>query len=1174
MDHAKAARRALMIAKAVRPHKELVTNPRAVLFNPSPVMGNPAPPVNRFQFHNAPLYRVPRDDGGQVDPAYIPNDDPRRMENLQNFKPITDENGNHKVFYHNTDRDFSKFNTTESELGAHFGTPNQAANLQANQENPLSGRRTMSAYLNIQNPLRLEDRGNFNTTNVANQLYDMGLLNDKTYEKQIDANYRSEEAAYKDLHKAIEKAGYDGVVYLNRREGLMKKEDPAEALKQQMWLLIHANRATDDEFKQMFPDAEDSYIAFKPTQIKSATGNRGTFDPHNGDITKSDGGEVDPAYTQADLSNTLKNIKDPNISMPSNLVDQEIAARGYEEGGDVTPPPMGQRPLFISSGQDQNALSSGQQKLLNTFQNENLNSSVVSPKPGTNDWTFATPDEPGSPKPPVMQGSPQREPNYGNLAKKTSSIFKTKGFKDLIRDHLGVHYLDVTPIRGTWKNVAEPSFSITAKDKDNNIMDADTHSRLANLLGFGFIQDAAITTHHNPDLTEGAPTVLIGNGSKLRDEHKDTIEKHAAEHGVDLSYTKDGTAAKFTHFGDENELPDFIDKIESVAKKSNMPNILGVKSKGDYYDSGKYLNEIFRGTSGEEGDQNGSSRPSDIFGRIVDHVIAPYARAASSEGFRLSPDRLAEQYGLTPEEREKVRSSLFPSGKEDRSSVPLMTGQEDLDVRPTGNRGQATVDDILYASQNRAASKGQIDPEDHSDKAKQEIAKTIADEVFYHVNNSDKSAIGWYDAALKKAKQKYAEIFPEILHDRDKSMLFDAILGITSQGNDVHANSIFASRLYNAIRDGKMNLSDATKNLSGTFGNQTKAIEYNLHKFQNLLDKNGFDKMHDIFNQKMTVSDWRKKLKDDKDLYGIDGKPLTVKGSKNQMVNGWMVFGPKIGSFINNLHGDYSTLTADLWFSRTWNRILGHNFLHTPLQEAKQYRDYRDAFKAEYMNANGQKDGMPLKSVSKSGDENKKWEFGKDLEGMSPEDFDRIYNDPQELLRLAQDHYEKYAKGQFKEKSDLRRRAKNWIQNRNDPVAAPRNESERSFQQDTAELAQKLLNKKYGLNISIADIQAALWFHEKELLGKYGATTSKTAPADYADAATRAVEMHRSGNLYKNISEIQKEAKIAKAKKLPPPQSEYAKGGLVDQALRITSQFGNQLPSAVNLARSAIRRRP
>jgi hypothetical protein len=50
-------------------------------------------------------------------------------------------------------------------------------------------------------------------------------------------------------------------------------------------------------------------------------------------VARAEGGEVDPAYTQADLSNTLKNIKDPNISMPSNLVDQEIAARGYEEGG-------------------------------------------------------------------------------------------------------------------------------------------------------------------------------------------------------------------------------------------------------------------------------------------------------------------------------------------------------------------------------------------------------------------------------------------------------------------------------------------------------------------------------------------------------------------------------------------------------------------------------------------------------------------------------------------------------------------------------------------------------------------------------------------------------------------------------------------------------------------------
>ena len=191
-----------------------------------------------------------------------------------------------------------------------------------------------------------------------------------------------------------------------------------------------------------------------------------------------------------------------------------------------------------------------------------------------------------------------------------------------------------------------------------------------------------------------------------------------------------------------------------------------------------------------------------------------------------------------------------------------------------------------------------------------------------------------------------------------------------------------------------------------------------------------------------------------------------MQGGKDQKVTGWMVFGPKIGSFINNLHGDYSTLTADLWFSRTWNRLLGYNFIHTPLAEAKQYRDFRDALMAEHAHHNGlpferspgktedgklraDKEGNPLP-----------WAYGNDMKGVSRDELDDVVNDPDKMLALAQDLEKKYRMGQYKDKSDLRRRAKNWIENRELPQAAPRGNVERSFQQDTVEAAQKMLKKK------------------------------------------------------------------------------------------------------------------
>jgi hypothetical protein len=523
---------------------------------------------------------------------------------------------------------------------------------------------------------------------------------------------------------------------------------------------------------------------------------------------------------------------------------------------------------------------------------------------------------------------------------------------------------------------------------------------------------------------------------------------------------------------------------------------------------------------------------------------------------------------------------LYPGKKDDRTTIPLMTGEEQLDVRPTGARGRASVGDVLYALQNRAAAKGQIDPGDFSDNAKKDIAQNIAKEVAYHVQNSDKSAIGWYDDALKGAMSQYAGRFPELGTDPQKTMLFHAILGITSQGNDVYSNSIHAMRLYDQIQNGGKSLPEAVGNLKGSFGDKTRAIETNLLKLHHLLENNGYDRMSDLFNQTKTVGEWNKILREDKSLLGPGNDQLKMQGGSGQKVTGWMVFGPKIGSFINNLHGDYSTLTADLWFSRTWNRLLGHNFIHTPLAEAKQYRDFRDALRAEYYSSNPNIGVSPIpktedgKLVYDKKGRPEPWEYGSDAPALGKEEFDDLLNDPDKMLNFAQDITKRYRDSGFKDKSDLRRRAKNWIENRELPVAAPRGDLERQFQQDTVEEAQRLLKKKYGMNISVADIQAALWFHEKELFGKLGVASEKAQPADYADAARRTISLIDSGDLYR----VKSKEKGKKAK----PQEQFAFGGMtppmrdsaiVDRALRLTSS-NRPMVALADLFQRQLRGRP
>lgn len=756
--------------------------------------------------------------------------------------------------------------------------------------------------------------------------------------------------------------------------------------------------------------------------------------------------------------------------------------------------------------------------LATTARRENIPGIIASPYPGMRGRKQEMGLDPsirpdGAPVPPPIQHPLHNEPRHEKISRVASNIFKSKGFQDLAEDITGLRGINAVPIHGMYEGNREPSFSFQHPD-----MTKEGAQKLANIVGFGFGQDSTVRVDHDAHANEVTPAMLIGTGNVLNKKQIDAIMEHAKNEGIDgASSTEDGKAIKFLHFGGDDHLPDFIDKVNRIADKSGMPHRLMAHANTELVNNEDYVQNLFgENRTGERG-ADGKPQPSDLFKRTVDHVLAPYAKGIAGEGFRLSPERLAESHNLMPHEEDYVRNAMYPTGKksEDRTTVPLMEGKEDLEVRPTGARGVANVDDVLYALQNRAAEKGQIDPNDRSDKARDLIANDIAKEVGYHMDHSDKSAIGWYDEALKKAMTHYHKIFPELETDPEKAMQFKAILGITSQGNNVFENSTYAARMYDLIRNGAT-MPEAIKKLKGSFGNQTNAIEQNLHKYHHLMDKNGYDRMSDLFNQTKSVSEWKKILGNDESLYGPNGKPLTVKGSSDQKVTGWSVFGPKIGSFINNLHGDYSTLTADLWFTPTWNRLLGHNFTHDPSTENGQLQNFKDALKAEYIKNNN---ALPFQQMPNKIDNGKvtdePWLHGTDTKGMSPEEFDNLMNDPDAMLKKAQDLESLYRKGGYKEKSDLRRRAKNWIENREQTQAAPRGDTERNFQQQTAERAQQILKKKTGKNISVADIQAALWFHEKELFAKYGVASEKAKPADYEDAAKRAVEQYHSGDLHK-----------------------------------------------------------
>jgi len=161
--------------------------------------------------------------------------------------------GKPKLAFHRTCADFDAFDTTRGDLGSHFGSTDQARGMLGGTARP--GERTIPVYLSLKNPIRLLDQGSFHADSVAPQLRRRGLIDAATAIRLTALGDRGtaleRRAANQEIKDILTRLGFDGVVYRNLTEG-----------------------------------KGDSYIAFDPTQIKSALANNGDFDPTNPDATK------------------------------------------------------------------------------------------------------------------------------------------------------------------------------------------------------------------------------------------------------------------------------------------------------------------------------------------------------------------------------------------------------------------------------------------------------------------------------------------------------------------------------------------------------------------------------------------------------------------------------------------------------------------------------------------------------------------------------------------------------------------------------------------------------------------------------------------------------------------------------------------------------------------------
>ncbi len=161
----------------------------------------------------------------------------------QNASKVVDENGEPRVVYHGTYGDFTVFDKAMIGSATDYGLWGRGFYF-TNMENTPYGNKKLALFLNFRNPFI------FNDYKSAEEIGDyLNIWDGNFHEDDRFGIFRPYTSGAAQIADSAQERGHDG-------------------------LMVALGKWTE-------------YIAFEPNQIKSATDNRGTYDPKNPDITFS-----------------------------------------------------------------------------------------------------------------------------------------------------------------------------------------------------------------------------------------------------------------------------------------------------------------------------------------------------------------------------------------------------------------------------------------------------------------------------------------------------------------------------------------------------------------------------------------------------------------------------------------------------------------------------------------------------------------------------------------------------------------------------------------------------------------------------------------------------------------------------------------------------------------------
>lgn len=266
----------------------------------------PAPPVVEQPETTVRKTLLP----GQTE-QFIKQTETEQFKKFFGKSALVDANGSPMVVFHGTRGDFTNFKFNPNDIGIHVGTSAQATDrIQFPRYDFFTserdaGKNIKPLYARIENPVEMPDLGTWSLDKVKDQFREMlrEIKDETDFQNGLSAIDHIE--TMQQARNYLKDLGYDGIKYVNRGESLggaalynrefeagarfirkfgFNPDNLSEVATED--LIVQAKKSPEyKEWLQASNERQDaigeiadySYIVLDPTQLKSATGNIGTF---------------------------------------------------------------------------------------------------------------------------------------------------------------------------------------------------------------------------------------------------------------------------------------------------------------------------------------------------------------------------------------------------------------------------------------------------------------------------------------------------------------------------------------------------------------------------------------------------------------------------------------------------------------------------------------------------------------------------------------------------------------------------------------------------------------------------------------------------------------------------------------------------------------------------------